>query len=161
MESIATVNGVELCFEAFGESGDPAILLVAGMASPMDWWEVPFCERLAAGGRFVVRYDLRDTGRSTTCPPGAPDYTFSDLIEDANGLLDALGIERARSIDVRAADNHAQLEEGPGVAGTIADIACLTLVIHGSDDPVFPIEHGRAGERDPWRDAAHARGRRP
>ena len=36
VQSMARVNGVELCFETFGDSGDPAILLVAGMASSMD-----------------------------------------------------------------------------------------------------------------------------
>ena len=35
----------------------------------MDWWDDEFCERLAAGGRYVIRYDTRDTGRSTTFPP--------------------------------------------------------------------------------------------
>jgi pimeloyl-ACP methyl ester carboxylesterase len=50
----------------------------------------------------------------------------------------------ARSIDVRAASNHSQLDEGDPVTGTIADIAAPTLVIHGSDDPFFSIDHGQA-----------------
>ena len=49
---------------------DPAILLVAGAASSMDWWEDELCERLAFGSRFVIRYDLRDTGQSVSYEPG-------------------------------------------------------------------------------------------
>ncbi len=61
----------------------------------MDWWEDGFCERLAAGSRFVVRYDHRDTGRSVSYEPGAPPYSLRDLAEDAVGLLDTLGLRRA------------------------------------------------------------------
>lgn len=57
----------------------------------MDWWEEEFCQRLAAGGRFVIRYDHRDTGRSVSYPAGAPGYTGADLAADVVGVLDALG----------------------------------------------------------------------
>jgi ketosteroid isomerase-like protein len=50
--------------QTFGEHASPAILLIGGAASSMDWWEDGFCERLASGPRFVTRYDLRDTGQS-------------------------------------------------------------------------------------------------
>lgn len=100
VERIVPVDGVELCTEAFGDPGDPAILLIGGMSSPMDWWEDGFCERLAAGRRYVVRYDFRDTGRSTTYPPGKPGYTGADLRTDAVALLDALGIRKAHLVGV-------------------------------------------------------------
>jgi hypothetical protein len=48
-------NGVDLCVDSFGEREDPALLLIMGSSASMDWWEDEFCERLAAGGRFVVR----------------------------------------------------------------------------------------------------------
>jgi pimeloyl-ACP methyl ester carboxylesterase len=88
-------NGVELCVDTLGERRDPAILLVMGSGASLDWWEDEFCERLAGGGRFVVRYDHRDTGRSVTYPPGKPAYSGSDLVADAVGVLDALGLDRA------------------------------------------------------------------
>jgi pimeloyl-ACP methyl ester carboxylesterase len=94
----ATINGVELCLETFGDATDPAVLLIMGAAASMDRWEAPFCARLAAAGRYVIRYDHRDTGGSTTCPPGAPDYTFDDLLADALGLLDHLAIGRAHIV---------------------------------------------------------------
>jgi alpha-beta hydrolase superfamily lysophospholipase len=73
------VNGVDLCVDATGDAADPAILLISGMGGSMDWWEEEFCQRLAAGGRFVIRYDHRDTGRSVSYPAGAPGYTGADL----------------------------------------------------------------------------------
>jgi pimeloyl-ACP methyl ester carboxylesterase len=87
---IVFANGVELCAESFGERGDPAILLIMGSSASMDWWEAEFCERLAAAGRHVIRYDHRDTGRSVTYPAGAPGYDFDDLVDDAVDLLEVL-----------------------------------------------------------------------
>ena len=43
-----------------------AILLVHGASASMLWWEEELCERLAAGGRYVIRFDNRDTGRSVS-----------------------------------------------------------------------------------------------
>ncbi|ADB50936.1 alpha/beta fold hydrolase [Conexibacter woesei] len=85
-------NGVELWAEAFGAEDAPALLLIG---NSMLTWEDELCERLAAGGLRVVRYDQRDTGRSTTVDPDAPDYSLRDLVGDAAGLLDALGAGHA------------------------------------------------------------------
>src|SRR6266545_8099031 len=99
-ERIIRVNGVDLCVDTRGDSGDPAILLIGGAASPMDWWEHEFCERLAAGMRYVVRYDNRDTGRSVSYPAGAPRYTAMDLAADVVGVLDALGLGSAHLVGI-------------------------------------------------------------
>jgi hypothetical protein len=45
--------------------------------------------RLVAGRRRVIRYDVRDTGRSESYPPGEPGYSLADLVDDAVGVLDA------------------------------------------------------------------------
>src|SRR5436190_15638734 len=90
-ERIIEVNGVGLCVDAVGNPADPAVLLIAGLGSSMDWWEEEFCQRLAAAGRFVIRYDHRDTGQSVSYPAGKPGYTGADLAADATGILDALG----------------------------------------------------------------------
>ena len=88
-ERLVPVGDVELCTESFGDPRDPTLLLLAGAAASMDWWPAELCERLAAGGRHVVRYDHRDTGRSTTGPVGAPAPGFvrsvirEPLFEDA------------------------------------------------------------------------------
>ena len=82
----AAINGVELCVQTFGGAADAAIVLIGGAAAAMDYWEDDFCEELAAGKRFVIRYDARDTGGSTHYKPGAPSYTVRDL------MLDVLGV---------------------------------------------------------------------
>jgi pimeloyl-ACP methyl ester carboxylesterase len=239
---IVRVNDVDHCVETFGDRGDPAILLIAGAAGSMLSWEDEFCERLAAGARFVIRYDFRDTGRSVTYLPGAPEYTFRDLVEDAVGVLDAVGkddghlvglsmggaiaqiaaldhsdrvasltlistspagpgapdlppmsdeltayfaqstapdwsdreaviehyVESARphaarsqpfdeapwrqlgrweferSINLASSMNHVVLDDGPEWRERLGEIRAPTLVIHGTDDPLFPLEHGIA-----------------
>jgi pimeloyl-ACP methyl ester carboxylesterase len=103
------VNGVELCVDTRGDRADPAILLIMGTNASMDWWEDEFCERLAGGGRFVVRYDHRDTGRSVSYPPGAPGYGGADLRADALGVLDALELPSAHVVGMSAGGAIAQL----------------------------------------------------
>jgi pimeloyl-ACP methyl ester carboxylesterase len=94
------INGAALCVDTVGEPGHPAVLLIMGAAGSMDRWEEPFCERLAAAGRYVIRYDQRDTGASTSYPPGKPGYTGDDLIADPLGVLDHLGVERAHCVGI-------------------------------------------------------------
>jgi pimeloyl-ACP methyl ester carboxylesterase len=106
---IVHANGVELCVETFGERSDPAILLVMGAGASMDWWEDDFCGRLAAGSRYVVRYDHRDTGQSTSYPPGAPGYTGADLVADPVALLDALGVRAAHVVGLSMGGALAQV----------------------------------------------------
>lgn len=94
-EKLVEISDAELCVETFGDPASPAVLLIDGAAASMLWWEADLCERIARGDRFVIRYDNRDTGRSTSYPPGRPGYTFTDLAGDALGILDALNVERA------------------------------------------------------------------
>ena len=82
-------NGVELGVETFGRDDDPLVLLAGGPT--MLSWPDSVCERLAAGGQRVVRYDLRDCGASTTVDPGAPGYHLRDLAADAAALAGTLG----------------------------------------------------------------------
>jgi pimeloyl-ACP methyl ester carboxylesterase len=108
-ERMIEANGVELCTEPFGDRADPVILLIMGIGASMLWWEEGFCRMLADGGRFVIRYDHRDTGRSATYEPGRPEYTGADLVADAAGVLDAYGIAAADVVGVSAGGAFAQL----------------------------------------------------
>jgi pimeloyl-ACP methyl ester carboxylesterase len=51
-----------------------------------------------------------------------------------------------RTPDVRASvTNHwIVVGGGDGTPHTMAEIVVPTLVLHGTDDPLFPLEHGRA-----------------
>ena len=102
-------NGVEICAQAFGDPADPAILLIAGSNASMDWWEDEFCERLAEGRRFVVRYDHRDTGQSVSYPVGNPGYSGDDLADDAVGVLDRFDLQRAHLVGISMGGSLAQL----------------------------------------------------
>jgi len=112
----ARANGVDLCYETFGDQGKPALLLVMGLGTQMLGWDEGFCRRLAERGYFVIRFDNRDIGRSTWLDdeevpnivmlfakakiglkPKVP-YTLKDMAADAVGLLDALGITRAHVV---------------------------------------------------------------
>ena len=70
-------DGVMLGVEHFGDAAAPLVLLTGG--TTMLSWPDTLCEALARGGRHVVRYDLRDSGASTTVDPQAPAYTLRDL----------------------------------------------------------------------------------
>jgi pimeloyl-ACP methyl ester carboxylesterase len=106
----AEANGVMLGVEHFGDPAAPLVLLAGGPT--MLSWPDSLCEALAHGGRHVVRYDLRDSGASTTIDPEAPNYTLRDLAADAAAL--------ARALD----DRPAHLA-GFGVGGMVAQVAAL------------------------------------
>ncbi|MFF2890265.1 alpha/beta fold hydrolase [Paenibacillus sp. NPDC057967] len=97
-QKLVTSNGAVICTESFGHPAHPAVLLIMGAQSSLVWWEEAFCHYLADEGRFVIRYDNRDTGLSTTCEPGSPDYTFEDMADDAIHVLDSYGIEQAHIV---------------------------------------------------------------
>ncbi|MDO9395357.1 MAG: alpha/beta hydrolase [Herbiconiux sp.] len=110
---LVAVNGIELWVEQFGAAeaapvARPGIVLVSGAASASDWWDDALCEALAADGHRVTRYDLRDTGQSTTCPLGAPDYTGNDLVGDLAGLVRALHGGRAHVVGLSLGGGLAQ-----------------------------------------------------
>ncbi len=109
-------NGIEIEYEAVGDTGAPVLLLVMGLGAQMTIWPDAFFTGLAASGFRVVRYDNRDTGLSTDFgAAGLPNlpvaiqklmsgqkveapYYLKDMAEDAIGLLDALSIERAHLV---------------------------------------------------------------
>jgi pimeloyl-ACP methyl ester carboxylesterase len=104
-----SVGDVELCVEHFGDPGGPTLLLVSGAAAPMDWWADGLCARLAEGDRHVVRYDHRDTGRSTTGTPGEPAYDGWQLGRDCAGLIEALGVGPVHLVGISMGGGISQL----------------------------------------------------
>jgi pimeloyl-ACP methyl ester carboxylesterase len=133
-ERMIEANGVELCTEAFGDPADAPILLIMGIGASMLWWEEDFCWMLAGAGRFVIRYDHRDTGRSVTYEPGRPEYTGADLTADAVGVLDGFGIPAAHLVGVSAGGGIAQ-----EVALDSADRVLSLILI--STSPATPSDH--------------------
>jgi pimeloyl-ACP methyl ester carboxylesterase len=93
----------------FGSPADPAVLLIAGSSSSMDWWEPEFCQLLADGGRYVLRYDHRDTGDAPSYPPGEPGYTGHDMLADALAVLDEVGVAAAHVAGISMGGAFAQV----------------------------------------------------
>lgn len=103
-------DDIELCYQTIGNPDDEPLLLIMGLGGPMTWWDLEFCEMLAERGFFVVRFDNRDTGRSShgkgrvtramlvrafTGRRVRPPYTLSAFARDALGLMDHLGWDSA------------------------------------------------------------------
>ena len=144
-ERMIAANGVELCAESFGDRADAPILLIMGIGASMLWWEEGFCRMLAEGGRFVIRYDHRDTGRSVTYPPGRPGYTGADLTADAIGVLDAYGIAAAHLVGVSAGGGIAQVLalDCPDRVGSLTLISTSPVTPGGRAVPPPTAEFGR------------------
>jgi len=87
-------------YETFGDPGDPPLLLINGLGSQSINYRVEWCERYAAAGLFVIRFDNRGVGLSGPDRPDPDGYTLSDMADDAVAVLDALGIERANVLGV-------------------------------------------------------------
>ena len=106
---------LELCYQTFGSPDDDPLLLVMGLGGPMIWWDDDFCVRLARAGFHVIRYDNRDTGRSSRMKQrvtrtqlvrafstgrARAEYSLSDLAGDGLALLDHLGLEAAHVVGI-------------------------------------------------------------
>jgi pimeloyl-ACP methyl ester carboxylesterase len=151
-ELVAKANGIYLCWQAFGDPKDPPVILVMGMGAQMVGWDDEFCEELARRRLYVVRFDNRDSGKSTRFDrAGIPDimtamtrawlrkpvqapYTLSDMARDTAGLMDALSLESAHLV-------------GASMGGTIAQtlaieqpqrVRTLTSIMSTTGDPALP-----------------------
>lgn len=120
------VNDLELYYEVAGDPENPPVLLIAGLGTQIVAWPPHFIEALVESGHFVVTYDNRDVGFSTTFDDGPTDpepvmqamlsgaipdvaYTLADMADDGAGLLDALGIDSAHIVGVSMGGMIAQL----------------------------------------------------
>jgi pimeloyl-ACP methyl ester carboxylesterase len=105
-------SGIEMAYERFGNPGAPPVLLVMGGGAQMINWPEGFCAELVDRGMHVIRFDNRDTGRSSHFSDApVPDlqaalagdfstvsYTLSDMAADTVGLLDVLGVDSAHLV---------------------------------------------------------------
>ncbi len=146
--STAKANGIEICYDAVGNASDPTVLLVMGLGGQLIQWNPELCGMIAERGFHVVRFDNRDVGLSTHLE-GAVDvlglfsseasgsplpdvpYLLSDMADDAVGLLDHLGVDRAHVVG---------LSMGGMIAQSIAlghpgRVLTLTSIMSTTGDP--------------------------
>jgi pimeloyl-ACP methyl ester carboxylesterase len=147
-------GGAEIASEAFGEPGDPAVLLVMGAMASMLWWPDDFCRRLAAAGRRVIRYDNRDTGRSTRYPPGAPGYGIGDMAGDAIRVLDGWSVPAAHVVGMSLGEIAQRVALGaPERVLSLTAISTSPVGVEGlpGPNPAY-LEHGARAEGIDWSD---------
>jgi pimeloyl-ACP methyl ester carboxylesterase len=106
-------TGITVEYETFGNSADPALLLISGFSAQLTSWHENLCKLFAAQNFHVIRFDNRDCGLSTKLngvvvdtaavitaalmeePIPEVPYTLSHMAADAMGVLDGLGIAKA------------------------------------------------------------------
>lgn len=154
---MTTINRPEIISEAFGDRENPPLLLIMGAMASMLWWPETFCQELADTGLYVIRYDNRDTGRSTKYPPGKPPYTFDDMADDAIGVLDSHGIGKAHVAGMSMGGMVAQLVALKHPS-RVASLTVISSSPVGMDTSHLPqttdayIEHSAAGGDVDWSD---------
>ena len=149
---------VELFYEDLGDPADPPVLLIMGVGAQLPMWPDGFCAQLLKHGYRVIRFDHRDTGLSTkmrgrraagsiyprvwrylmgrTSPV---PYTLIDLAEDARGLLDYLGIERAHVVGASMGGMIAQV-----LAGSHPErLASLGIIMSSAGRPFSAVPRWR------------------
>jgi pimeloyl-ACP methyl ester carboxylesterase len=112
----ARANGIDICYEIFGDADAEPMMLIMGLGAQMVLWDDAFCERLAACGFRVIRFDNRDIGQSSQLSGGkrltpfellklrflkipvAAPYKLRDMAEDTIALMDVLGIRSAHLV---------------------------------------------------------------
>ncbi len=113
---IVRANGIDICYEIFGNADAEPMVLIMGLGAQMIHWEDDFCRQLAARGFRVIRFDNRDIGKSTYLTGGKPltafelfklrflkipvaaHYKLIDMALDTIGLMDALFIKSAHLV---------------------------------------------------------------
>ena len=91
-------NGIEIWTEDFGNPEHSPVLLIMGASAQGILWTDDFIRPLVNGGRYVIRYDNRDTGQTTCFDFEKQPYTLSDMARDAVAVLDAYGLQAAHVI---------------------------------------------------------------
>ena len=88
------VNGFQ--FHVVDEGTGPPVLLLHGFPDTSHLWRDQIAALVAAGYRAIAP-DLRGRGQSSK-PPLVEDYALGAIVGDVAGILDALGLERARVV---------------------------------------------------------------
>jgi pimeloyl-ACP methyl ester carboxylesterase len=97
-ERMIRVGDLELWTEDFGDPADPTVLLVQAVSGPGILWPDELCDELVAGGRHLIRFDHRDTGRSTMVDFATNPYALSEVAADTVGVLDAYSVPTAHLV---------------------------------------------------------------
>ncbi|WP_433384655.1 alpha/beta fold hydrolase [Actinoplanes sp. CA-142083] len=98
LERFATSGPLRLWTERTGDPGHPAVLLIAGASAQGYTYPDALVTRLVGHGMQVIRYDHRDTGRSSVVDFDRRPYGLADLAADALAVLDAYELPSAHIV---------------------------------------------------------------
>ena len=112
VHKMIVVKGAELWATRDGNPNNPCIILVAGANASHLMWPQEFCDLLVEKGFCVVRYDHRDTGKSSKFDFSRNPYTLRDLAEDIIAVLDGFEVKKAHAV-------------GLSMGGTLVQVAAL------------------------------------
>lgn len=126
---ISTTDGSTLWSESFGDPSDCAVLLIMGAMNQGIFWPDDFCEGLSRAGHYVIRYDHRDTGRSSTIDFQKHPYNLDTLAQDALAVLRGhrigkaviVGLSMGGYIAQLLAIDHPEIVDGLVLISTTAD----------------------------------------
>jgi len=162
----ALANGLTIEYESLGDPASPAIVLIMGLGMQLVGWPDDFCQRLAAEGFHVVRFDNRDCGLSGRIPrrrwsspllafmaarlglPVLAPYSLEDMAKDTTALMDALGIEKAHVV-------------GASMGGMIAQVLAARFPNRVLSLTSMMSSSGRRKGARPKKEALHVFLRRP
>jgi pimeloyl-ACP methyl ester carboxylesterase len=139
MPKILLPSGVEICYETFGSSTGPTLLLIHGLGSQLLLWEEGFCNKLTEEGLHVIRYDQRDNGLSSEMKR---EYELSDMASDAAELLEQLSIKKAHIAGMSLGGMVAQIF----AAEYPEKVSSLTSMASNTGKGGFGIPKGKALE---------------
>jgi pimeloyl-ACP methyl ester carboxylesterase len=94
-EKFIASGEVRLWAERSGRPEGPAVLLIMGTSAQGIGWPDELVDVLVAGGRQVIRFDHRDTGRSTCVDFATQPYGLAEMAADAVAVLDGHHIAAA------------------------------------------------------------------
>ena len=57
-------KSTKICYEAFGDAGNPALILIMGLGAQLINWPQLFIDGLVDQGFYVIVFDNRDVGLS-------------------------------------------------------------------------------------------------
>jgi pimeloyl-ACP methyl ester carboxylesterase len=78
-------SGIEVTYERFGDLQAPPVFLIMGGGAQMINWPDGFCAELAGRGVQVIRFDNRDTGRSSHFPDAPVPDLQAAMAGDVSG----------------------------------------------------------------------------
>lgn len=105
-DQIITRGDTKIATRTCGASSDTPVIMIMGATFSMDGWPEELITALAGHGLYIIRFDHRDTGQSSTVPFGRAQSVFSMF-------------------------NHGALSTTDDWAGQYRNVGQPTLVNHG------------------------------